>query len=84
MLPVLGQSAPRDLSRQAVDVGLDPMTWLRFKQHIWWQAGREYFTILDLRAQIGHFYAAARSLYRQHRENEIRNGNVPKENLPDL
>jgi phospholipid-binding lipoprotein MlaA len=95
MLPVLGPSSPRDLAGQAVDVGLDPMTWLRFKQHIWWQAGREYFTILDLRARnletvegiersSVDFYATARSLYRQHRENEINNGQTTKENLPDL
>jgi phospholipid-binding lipoprotein MlaA len=58
-------------------------------------AGREYFTILDLRARnldtvegiersSVDFYATARSLYRQHRENEIHNGNVPREKLPDL
>ena len=56
-----------------------------FKQHIWWDAGREYFTVLDLRAQTYQtiqgiqrssvdYYASLRSLYRQLREKEIRNG----------
>ncbi len=95
MLPVLGPSSPRDLTGRAVDIGLDPMTWLRFKQHVWWQTGREYFKVLDLRARnldsiegiergSVDFYATTRSLYRQYRENEIRNGRVTKENLPDL
>lgn len=95
MLPVLGPSSPRDVTGMAVDVGLDPMTWLHFKQHIWWQAGRQYFQVLDLRARnidsleglersSVDFYAATRSLYRQYRANEIRNGRPDTSNLPDL
>jgi len=95
MLPVLGPSSPRDLAGRVVDVGLDPMTWLRFKQHIWWQSGRFYMETLDLRARnidnladiersTVDLYATTRSLYRQYREHEILNGRTPKENLPDL
>jgi phospholipid-binding lipoprotein MlaA len=84
MLPVLGPSSPRDLSGQAVDVGLDPMTGLRFKQQI---CGRRVANIsrssTPARSSVD-FYAPTRSLYRRHRENEIRNGQTDKENLPDL
>ena len=96
MLPFMGPSNPRDAFGIAADVGLDPTTYIHFKQHIWWDAGREYFTVLDLRAQTYQtvqgiqrssvdYYASLRSLYRQLRENEIRNGRAPKaEDLPDF
>jgi phospholipid-binding lipoprotein MlaA len=56
--------------------------------------GQEYFTMLDLRARNMEtlddierdsldYYAATRSLYRQYRANEIRNGEpapLPPEN----
>ena len=48
MLPLLGPSNPRDAAGLAVDAVIDPTNQIRFKQHIWWSAGREYFTLLDL------------------------------------
>jgi phospholipid-binding lipoprotein MlaA len=36
MLPFLGPSNPRDAFGLAADVGLDPTTYIHFKQHIWW------------------------------------------------
>lgn len=85
MLPLLGPSNPRDAFGQGADVALDPTTWVRIKQHIWWMAGRKYLTILDTRARNLEalddierdsldFYATVRSVYRQHRASEIRNG----------
>jgi ABC-type transporter lipoprotein component MlaA len=66
------------------------------KQHIWWAAGRGYFTLLDLRSQnyqtlLGiqrssvDYYASLRNFYRQYREEQIRNGRKsdPAE-LPDF
>src|SRR6185312_8827070 len=96
VLPFLGPSNPRDAFGLAADIGLDPTTYIHFKQHIWWDAGREYFTILDLRAQTFQtvqsiqrssvdYYASLRSLYRQLRESQIRNGRAPKtQDLPDF
>jgi phospholipid-binding lipoprotein MlaA len=96
MLPFLGPSNPRDAFGIAADIGLDPTTYIHFKQHIWWDAGREYFTVLDLRAQTYQtvqgiqrssvdYYASLRSLYRQLRDNDIRNGRPPKAgDLPDF
>ncbi|HWA02695.1 MAG TPA: VacJ family lipoprotein [Rhizomicrobium sp.] len=95
VLPVLGPASPRDAAGRAVDVALDPLTWISFKQHIWWLAGRQYFKILDARARnmdtlagiersSVDFYAATRSLYRQHRASEIRNGRPDVEELPEF
>ena len=95
MLPVLGPSSPRDATGMVVDVALDPLTWVHFKQHIWWSAGREYMKVLDARArnidtladierQSVDFYASTRSLYRQYRASEINNGKPDAKDLPDL
>ena len=95
MLPFLGPSNPRDAAGLAVDVGIDPTNFIHFKQHIWWAAGREYFTLLDLRAQTYQtiqgirrrsvdYYSSLRSLYRQLRNDQIRNGRVQGTNLPDF
>jgi len=95
MLPGLGPSSTRDIAGRIGDIALDPMTWITFKQHIWWWAGRQYFKVLDARARnidtlegiersSVDFYAATRSLYRQYRSNEIRNGQPDKQELPDL
>jgi phospholipid-binding lipoprotein MlaA len=78
-----------------VDAAIDPTNFIHFKQHLWWAGAREYFTLLDLRAQTYQtiqgiqrssvdYYASLRSLYRQLREGEIRNGRAAKEDLPDF
>ena len=95
VLPYLGPSNPRDVAGLAVDTAIDPTNYIRFKQHLWWSAGREYFTVLDLRGQSYQtiqgiqrssvdYYASLRSLYRQLRDNEIRNGRPATQNLPDF
>ncbi len=91
MLPFLGPSSPRDMVGMGADFALDPTLYIRIKQHIWWIAGREYVTILDRRARNLEtlddierdsldFYATSRSLYRQYRAKEIRNGSPRPEN----
>jgi phospholipid-binding lipoprotein MlaA len=96
ILPFLGPSNPRDAAGIAIDVAIDPTNFIPIKQHLWWAAGREYFTILDLRAQTYQtiqgiqrssvdYYGSLRSLYRQLRDNEIRNGRPAKaQDLPDF
>jgi len=96
VLPFFGPSNPRDAFGLAADAAGDPTNFIHFKQHIWWAAGREYFTLLDLRAQNYQtirgiqrssvdYYAALRSLYRQIRDNQIRNGRPAKaKDLPDF
>jgi phospholipid-binding lipoprotein MlaA len=95
VLPFLGPSNPRDAAGLAIDVAMDPTNQIHFKQHIWWDGGRIYFTLLDLRGQTYQtiqgiqrssvdYYSSLRSLYRQMRAQEIRNGRAPGQNLPDF
>jgi phospholipid-binding lipoprotein MlaA len=95
MLPVLGPSSPRDVVGRVGDIAADPLTWIHFKQHIWWLGGRTYMKVLDARArnidtlagierESVDFYASTRSLYRQYRASEIRNGQPDTKDLPDL
>ena len=94
VLPFLGPSNPRDAFGLAADVGLDPTNQIPFKQHIWWDAGRYYFTVLDLRGQTFQtvqtiqrssidYYTALRSFYRQLRANAVRTVR-PEQKLQDL
>jgi hypothetical protein len=81
---------PRDAVGLAADTFLlDPTNYIPFKNHLWWSAGREYFTLLDLKGQTYQtiqgiqrssvdYYASLRSLYRQFRASQIRKFRVPK------
>ena len=94
--PFFGPQPPRDGVGLLVDaVVIDPWNYVPFKQHVWWDAGRYYFTLLDLRGQTYEtvqgvqrgsvdYYASLRSLYRQLRNNEIRNGRPDTKDLPDF
>jgi phospholipid-binding lipoprotein MlaA len=94
--PFLGPQPPRDAVGLAVDTFvLDPWNYVHIKQHVWWDAGRYYFTLLDLRGQTYStvqgiqrssvdYYASLRSLYRQLRNNEIRNGRPDTKDLPEF
>jgi phospholipid-binding lipoprotein MlaA len=95
MLPFFGPSNPRDATGLAVDALMDPTNQIPFKQHIWWSGAREYFTLLDLKGQTYQtiqgiqrgsvdYYSSLRSLYRQMRKEEIRNGRTQGEDLPDF
>ena len=96
VLPFLGPSNPRDAFGLAADIGLDPTNYIPFKQHIWWDAGRYYFTVLDLRGQTFQtvqtiqrssidYYSALRSFYRQLRANAVNTVRPRKtRDLPDF
>jgi len=95
VLPFFGPSNPRDATGLAVDAAIDPTNQIAFKQHIWWSAGREYFTLLDLKGQTYQtiqgiqrssvdYYSSLRSLYRQLRSDQIRNGHKQDQDLPDF
>lgn len=95
VMPLLGPAPPRDLAGKVVDNFLDPFTYVRF-DGIWtFTYVRAGMGILDLRArnvdtleQIERssvdYYATQRSLYRQYRNAEIRNGAPDTSDLPDL
>lgn len=93
MLPFLGPSNPRDTVGRLGDVALDPTSYIRIKRHLLWSGVRLYGTVLDARARnidtldsierdSLDFYGTVKSLYRQHRQSEIRNG-MPEITEPD-
>jgi len=93
VLPLIGPNNPRDTVGFVADFYMDPLHYIRYKQHIWWDAGHEYMTLLDLRSQTYQtvqgvqrssldFYSSMRSLYRQLRNNEIRRARPESQQLP--
>jgi len=95
VVPFIGPQPPRDGIGQLVDIAIDPTNFIPFKQHVWWDIGRYYFTLLDLRGETYatvqgiqrgsvDYYASMRSLYRQLRNAEIRNGRPDVKNLPEF
>ena len=93
MLPLFGPSNPRDTVGLIVDVFLDPfnivarnedaeyLSYTRFGLRAVDNRARRYDTLNDLERTSLDFYASIRSLYRQRRDDEIRNG-VPSANVP--
>jgi phospholipid-binding lipoprotein MlaA len=95
VLPLIGPKPPRDLVGMVVDIGFDPLTYIRFHDDTTFMIVRGGLGVLDDRAanidnieQIERssidFYATTRSLYRQHRNAEIRNGAPDMSAVPDL
>jgi phospholipid-binding lipoprotein MlaA len=85
VVPFMGPSSPRDLTGDVADIFMDPLTYIKFHGSDTWYAVSTGVDVLDLRAgsvdtvqQIERtsidFYATTRSLYRQYRKSEIRDG----------
>jgi phospholipid-binding lipoprotein MlaA len=81
-LPLLGPSNPRDALGTAVDMALNPLTFVGGAPATYASVATGGANFVDLRAQHLHdldelehnsldYYAALRSVYRQHREAEI-------------
>ncbi|MES1152606.1 MAG: VacJ family lipoprotein [Dongia sp.] len=91
MLPILGPSNPRDVSGRIVDYALDPLTWVGYIYNVGWintvrgglegidTRARNMQAIEELQKGSVDFYATIRSLYRQHRNDSIRNGEDPND-----
>lgn len=87
VLPLLGPSNPRDATGRVVDQFLDPITYLAWS-HDWIQTAnfvragvdvvdtraRNLKTLDEIKAGAIDYYATIRSLYRQQRNDAIRNG----------
>ena len=82
-LPVLGPSSPRDAGGFAGDIVLDPFTWASFGGSKTFGYSRYGSGAIDARSrvldQVSEIkrtaldpYATFRSLYRQHRQSQIR------------
>jgi phospholipid-binding lipoprotein MlaA len=94
-VPFVGPGNPRDILGWVVDLAFDPVTYAQFREKQLWQAGRWGIDFVDLRARNIEtldevqktsldFYSSVRSLYRQSRNNEIRNGANEVQDLPDF
>jgi phospholipid-binding lipoprotein MlaA len=95
VVPLTGPSNPRDSIGMVADYFMDPLTYMSWNNSTLYMGIRTGMGFLDLRArnvdnldQIERtsvdLYATTRSLYRQHRNAEIRNGAPDTENLPNL
>jgi len=89
-VPVIGPSNPRDLAGFGVDIAADPLTWVindgdSTAEALGWT--RYGLTLVDTREGLIETldtvnetsldpYATLRSGYRQHRQQEIRNGRI--------
>ena len=85
MLPLFGPSNPRDAIGMGVDWLIDPFT-RALRSHEKYQRliargidqRSRYINELETLEETSiDFYAVMRELYRQHRSNEIRNGELP-------
>ena len=94
-IPLIGPSNPRDLVGWGVDFLFDPLTYVQWGDQWVLPYARVGLDITDLRARNIEtldelesssldYYASVRSLYRQSRANEIRNGATAVEDLPDF
>ena len=90
MLPVWGPSNPRDAIGTGVDIYLDPMRYVarRYNYPSGMSLARAFVggidersrnidTLDELRRESIDYYAAFRSLYRQHRAAEVDRGSAP-------
>jgi phospholipid-binding lipoprotein MlaA len=93
---VLGPSNPRDVAGKIVDYALDPLTWVGYIYNVGWintvrgglegldTRARNMQAIEELQKGSVDFYATIRSLYRQHRNDAIRNGEDPNDALSGI
>lgn len=90
VLPIFGSAPPRDAIGLVVDTFLDPLTYADIPFE--WSFGRTAMRAVDTRARFIEtldeieetsidFYATMRSLYRQRRDDEIRDGG-PAPSIP--
>ncbi len=95
VLPLLGPSSLRDATGFVLDFGLEPLTYSRFKGRQALLIGRtglaglslreENLEVIDdLRATSIDEYASIKSAYEQFRANEIADGEVQIDDLPDF
>ena len=88
-LPLLGPSNPRDALGTAVDMALNPLTFVGGAPATYASVATGGANFVDVRAQHLHdldelernsldYYATLRSVYRQHREAEITTAKEPE------
>ncbi len=96
VVPILGPSNPRDLTGKVVDSAIDPWGYVFHHYDVdYLSYARAALEGIDLRARnldtldairkgAIDYYATIRSLYRQHRNDAIRNGENPDDPVASL
>ncbi|WP_425450002.1 MlaA family lipoprotein [Virgifigura deserti] len=93
VIPLLGPSNPRDLTGRIVDFLIDPLDYLVQDDAFSYGRGategidtraRNLKTLDEIRASSIDYYATMRSLYRQRRNAEIRNGQSDSDAFPGV
>jgi phospholipid-binding lipoprotein MlaA len=94
-VPLIGPANPRDLLGFGTDFFFDPLHYVQWGSESYIPYARFGLDYLDLRERNIEtldeiektsldYYASVRSLYRQTRNNEIKNGATTVEDLPDF
>lgn len=95
VLPLLGPAVPRDIGGQFVDHYFDPLGYVSWRHKFYYSWGRSALAFVDSRSRSVDslreiqrssidLYATTRSLFRQSRNAEIRNGEPDVMGLPDF
>ncbi len=95
VLPLTGSTQPRDLAGRYVDHYFNAFGYLAWDGKIYYSLlqsalstvdsrSRNIDTLRNIERQSVDMYATIRSLYLQNRANEIRNGQIDPEALPDF
>lgn len=93
--PIFGPAPPRDLVGRGVDQAFDPLTYIFWDEALTIPVTRFVLNGVDIRARnlevldeiertSVDLYATIRSLYRQSRDDDIRNGVTDVEDLPEI
>ncbi|HEY4123797.1 MAG TPA: VacJ family lipoprotein [Rhizomicrobium sp.] len=95
VLPLTGSTQPRDLGGRYVDHYFNAFGYLAWDGKVYYSLFQSALSTVDSRSrnidtlrsierQSVDMYATIRSLYLQNRANEIRNGEIDPEALPDF
>jgi phospholipid-binding lipoprotein MlaA len=95
VLPFVGPKPPRDLVGTGVDIAFDPLTYMSWNNSTLYVIIRAGLGVLDSRAasidavesierSSIDFYATTRSLYRQNRAAQIKDGKSDNSDLPNF
>jgi len=94
-LPLIGPGNPRDIIGRVGDFFFDPLSYVQWGDEYYVPIAQVALDTIDLRERnletlddversSADMYASLRSLYRQTRNNEIKNGETAVEDLPDF
>lgn len=95
VLPILGPSTPRHAVGRVVDLFANPWFWLLADEDIYTRLAPTAVTVVNARSELideldsvretsPDYYEAIKNIYVQNRLNEIANGEVSDDVMPDI